>query len=133
MEKLLLLIKEIIELEQLNKKNRVRRVIHRRFYLMSVLRSHDVKLKKIGSMFNQDHSTVIHGLKRYDELKKMKDTLLAEDTKDLVDLINGNFREPEHSIIFDVRNAVTKYDWNLVRARVENGSYIELKQYQNLK
>lgn len=133
MEKLLILIKEIITLENLGKKNRTRKIVHRRFYLMSVLRSHDITLKKIGSMFNLDHATVIHGLKRYEELKGFKDELLAEDTKDLVNLINGNFSKPEHSIIFDISNAVTRHDWNLVRSRVENGSYIELRQYQNLK
>jgi len=133
MEKLLLLIREIITLENLAKKNRTRRVFHRRLYLISVLRSHDVKLKKIGSMFDLDHSTIIHCLKRYKELKGFKDELLHEDTKDLVNLINGNFAQPTHSIIFDVRNAVTRHDWNLVRSRVENGSYLELKQYQNLK
>ena len=133
MEKLLILIKEVIALESLDKKNRNRKVIHRRMYLISLLRSHDIKLKKIGSMFNLDHSTIIHSLKRYKELKGFKDELLYEDTKDLVNLINGNFAQPEHSIIFDVSNAVTRHDWNLVRSRVENGSYIELRQYQNLK
>ena len=133
MEKLLILIREIITLEQLAKKNRTRKVFHRRLYLISVLRSHDIKLKKIGSMFDLDHSTIIHCLKRYKELKGFKDELLHGDTKDLVNLINGNFSQPDHSIIFDVSNAVTRHDWNLVRSRVENGSYIELRQYQNLK
>jgi len=133
MEKLIILIKEIITLENLKKKDRTLRVFHRRIYLISVLRSHDMKLKDIGRMFSLDHSTIIHCIKRYKELKGLKDQLLHEDTKDLVNLINGNFAQPEHSIIFDVSNAVTRHDWNLVRSRVENGSYIELRQYQNLK
>lgn len=132
MEKLLILIKEVIAIEGLDKKNRNRTVVHKRMYIINLLRSHDLTLKKIGSMLNQDHSTIVHALKRYKELTKQKDQLLIEDTKSLVNLINGNCANPEYSIIFDVSNAVTRHDWNLVRSRMENGSYIELRQYQNL-
>lgn len=57
-----------IQMQKLDKKRRDRNLAEQRYYLFSILREHKLGLKEIGSMFNRDHSTVIHGLKMHDLL-----------------------------------------------------------------
>lgn len=57
-----------IQMQNLDKKRRDRNLAEQRYYLFSILREHKLGLKEIGSMFNRDHSTVIHGLKMHDLL-----------------------------------------------------------------
>jgi hypothetical protein len=46
----------------------------RRYHLMTHLRLvYDMRLAKIGTLFSLDHATIIHGLKRYKDLKNDKD------------------------------------------------------------
>jgi chromosomal replication initiation ATPase DnaA len=57
-----------IQMQKLDEKRRDRKLAEQRYYLFSILREHKLGLKEIGSMFNRDHSTVIHGLKMHDLL-----------------------------------------------------------------
>ena len=126
MESLIKEVKEVISREGLDKKNRRRHIVHARFYLMSLLRKHEVKLKSIGEMFDMHHATVIHGLAKYEDLKGFNDRLLDEDTRHLQAVFEGKYEEPIFSIVYDVNNAVTRYDWNVIRSRVENGIYTDI-------
>ncbi len=117
---------EVINLEGLNKKNRKRHIVHQRMYLMSLLRNHEIKLARIGTMFNMHHATVIHLINKFKDLESMNDRLLHEDTRHLREIFEGKYSEPVFSIVYDVNNAVTRYDWNTIRARVENGVYTDI-------
>lgn len=119
-------ITEAINREGLDKKDRRRHIVHQRMYLMNMLRSHEVKLKAIGMMFNLHHATVIHLITKYKDLKEMNDVLLDVDTLHLQEILEGKYSEPVFSIVYDVNNAVTRYDWNTIRARVERGVYTDI-------
>jgi hypothetical protein len=119
-------ITETIHREGLNKKDRRRHIVHQRMYLMNILRNHEIKLKAIGLMFNLHHATVIHLITKYKDLKEMNDALLDADTLHLQEIFEGKYSEPVFSIVYDVNNAVTRYDWNTIRARVERGVYTDI-------
>ena len=119
-------ITETIHREGLNKKDRRRHIVHQRMYLMNILRNHEIKLKAIGLMFNLHHATVIHLITKYKDLKEMDDALLEADTIHLQEIFEGKYSEPVFSIVYDVNNAVTRYDWNTIRARVERGVYTDI-------
>lgn len=119
-------ITETIHREGLNKKDRRRHIVHQRMYLMNILRNHEIKLKAIGLMFNLHHATVIHLITKYKDLKEMNDALLEADTLHLQEIFEGKYSEPVFSIVYDVNNAVTRYDWNTIRARVERGVYTDI-------
>lgn len=126
MENLVKDVAEAISREGLSKKDRRRHIVHQRMYLMNLLRNHEVKLKAIGMMFNLHHATVIHLLAKYKDLKSMNDALLNVDTLRLQEIFEGKYSEPVYSIVYDVNNAVTRYDWNTIRARVEKGVYTDI-------
>ena len=126
MENLVKDVTEAISREGLNKKDRRRHIVHQRMYLMNLLRNHEVKLKAIGMMFNLHHATVIHLIAKYKDLKSMNDALLNVDTLRLKEIFEGKYSEPVYSIVYDVNNAVTRYDWNTIRARVEKGVYTDI-------
>ena len=119
-------ITETIHIEGLNKKDRRRHIVHQRMYLMNILRNHEIKLKAIGLMFNLHHATVIHLITKYKDLKNMNDALLEADTLHLQEIFEGKYSEPVFSIVYDVNNTVTRYDWNTIRARVERGVYTDI-------
>ena len=77
-------------------------------------------------MFNLHHATVIHLITKYKDLKEMNDALLEADTLHLQEIFEGKYSEPVFSIVYDVNNAVTRYDWNTIRARVERGVYTDI-------
>jgi hypothetical protein len=67
-------IKEYIFSEGLAVKSRKREVVYRRIYLFRYLKQMEgMSLISIGKMFNRDHSTVIHGLRTFDNVKLYED------------------------------------------------------------
>ena len=57
-------IEEIIAEQNLREKSRYRYLVHRRWYLIVLLRKHGIKLKRIGEMLNLQHPAIIYGLKQ---------------------------------------------------------------------
>lgn len=67
-------IKEYIFTEGLDVKSRKRDIVYRRIYLFRYLKQMEgMSLISIGKMFNRDHSTVIHGLRTFDNVKLYED------------------------------------------------------------
>ena len=67
-------IKEYICKEGLDVKSRKRDIVYRRIYLFRYLKQMEgMSLISIGKMFNRDHSTVIHGLRTFDNVKLYED------------------------------------------------------------
>jgi hypothetical protein len=67
-------IQEYIQAEQLDGKNRRRDLVYRRIYLFKYLKQMEgLSLVEIGKLFNRDHSTVIHGLKAFENAKLYDD------------------------------------------------------------
>ena len=60
-------IKELIAEFKLDKPNRKRDIVYKRYYLMHILHCRSrLCLREIGEMFNRDHSSVIHALKEHE-------------------------------------------------------------------
>ena len=68
------MIKEYIIQEKLNVKCRKREFVYRRVYLFKYLQQMEgMTLPAIGELFDLHHSTVIHGLKTFDNVKLYSD------------------------------------------------------------
>ena len=74
------LIKKIIKNDRLDKKCRKVSTVNKRMYLFNILRKQGLTLHQIGKMFKMHHATIIHGIKRYNELADSFDLLLELDT-----------------------------------------------------
>ena len=60
-------IKELIQRDSLDTKDRYRDLIYKRSYLYAILRDEGWNLSQIGRLFNRNHATVINGLKIHDQ------------------------------------------------------------------
>lgn len=130
MENLINKIQDLISEHRLDRKDRRRPTHHKKMYLMSYLRRYDVKLKYIAKMFNTDHASVINSVNKYKELKSFNDELLANDIKDIELEIESTFKKVEFSIVYDIKNAISRHDWEQVRTRLEESMYVELNHIQ---
>jgi len=79
-------IKEIIIQEGLNKPNRQREKVYRKFYLANLLRKENLMLKEIGDILNKNHATVIHYLKSHKYWTRIKDEQYLDYTMDLMEM-----------------------------------------------
>lgn len=77
-------IQDYIEVNELNVKSNKREKVYLRSYLYAYLRyEEDMSLTTIGKMFNKHHSTIIFGLKNYDNLEGYNDRAFKTITKEL--------------------------------------------------
>ena len=61
-------IEKIIKKHDLKSPARCRKKVFMRCFMFNYLRDQGMTLKEIGSLFERDHPTVIHGLKTYDDM-----------------------------------------------------------------
>jgi hypothetical protein len=59
-------IKELIQIDNLDSKDRYRDLIYKRSYLYAILRDEGWHLSKTGRLFNRNHATIINALKVHD-------------------------------------------------------------------
>ena len=77
-------IQDYIEVNELNVKSNKREKVYLRSYLYAYLRyEEDMSLTTIGKMFNKHHSTIIFGIKNYDNLEGYNDRAFKTITKEL--------------------------------------------------
>lgn len=67
------LLNEVMKNHALKTKSRWQPLVWKRYALFNFLRSNNFTLSFIGDLVNRDHTTVINGLKGYNELKRYKD------------------------------------------------------------
>ncbi len=118
------LIKEVIEKDGLASKERFSPLINKRMYMYTIMRKHGMNFQKIGSFFNRNHATIIHGIKRYKDLTKSKDAMLKVDTEEY-EQIFGKIPVPKerYNLEKDVRKATTITDLDIIKRRLDNGMY----------
>ena len=64
---------EYIKQEDLGCKSREQFYVFRRFYLINAIyQTRQFTLAQIGSFFNRDHSTVVHSVRKHQDLKSDK-------------------------------------------------------------
>ena len=77
-------IKEIVLRDNLKVRNRSRRIVYQRFYLFYKLFKYGLTLSEIGNLFDMNHVTVLHGLKRHELWCKMKDEIYLNSIYNLM-------------------------------------------------
>jgi len=115
------LIKEIIEQDGLAKKNRKREIVHRRIYLFRKLREDGHTLKGIGSLFNMNHATILHGLKTYKNLVETNDKLFLHDIEYYKLLLS--LERPELDLRKEIKEAKNLVDLRKIQARIKNNLF----------
>jgi len=115
------LIKEIIQQDGLAQKNRKREIVHRRIYLFRKLREDGHTLKGIGSLFNMNHATILHGLKTYQDLSDVKDKLFLHDIEYYRVLLS--LEGPELVLRKGIEEAKNLKDWRKIQLRIKNKFY----------
>jgi len=118
------LIKEVIEKDGLKKRNREQHIVHRRIFLFNLLRENGYTYAYIARLFNMNHATVLHGIKRYKDLLSLNDVRLQVDTERYAQ----KFEDIEEAVIKynlekDVRKATTITDLDIIKRRLDNGMY----------
>lgn len=118
------LIKQVIQKDGLDSKERFSPLINKRMYMYTIMRKHGMNFQKIGSFFNRNHATIIHGIKRYKDLTKSKDVMLKVDTEEY-EQIFGKIPVPKerYNLEKDVRKATTIADLNIIKRRLNNNLY----------
>ncbi len=118
------LIKQVIQKDGLDSKERYSPLINKRMYMYTIMRKHGMNFQKIGSFFNRNHATIIHGIKRYKDLTKSKDVMLKVDTEEY-EQIFGEIPVPKerYNLEKDVRKATTIADLNIIKRRLNNNMY----------
>jgi len=118
------LIKEVIEKDGLKKRNREQHIVHRRIFLFNLLRENGYTYEYIARLFNMNHATVLHGIKRYKDLLSLNDVRLQVDTERYAQ----KFEDIEEAVIKynlekDVRKATTITDLDIIKRRLDNNMY----------
>ena len=118
------LIKEVIKKDGLKKRNSEQHIVHRRIFLFNLLRENGYTYAYIARLFNMNHATVLHGIKRYKDLLSLNDVRLQVDTERYAQ----KFEDIEEAVIKynldkDVRKATTITDLNIIKRRLDNGMY----------
>jgi hypothetical protein len=62
------MIKELIEEHGLNTPSRKESLVYKRFIFWNYLRKMGMTLDDIGKLFNRLHSSIIYGIRKYDDL-----------------------------------------------------------------
>ncbi len=124
MEDLIKNVKYFIEKHDLKKKCRKPRYVHRRMYFFYVLREAGATFQHIADLFDLDHATVMHGIKRYKELRQTQDKLLLLDISEYTGKIK--LKKRRYNLKKDILKATTIKDLEIIKGRTEKELYKEL-------
>ncbi len=124
MEDLIRKVKHHIRKDGLKSKCRKPYYTHRRMYLFNLLRNAGVTYSRIAELFDLNHATIIHGIKRYENLKQTRDAFLLLDIADY----DGKFQlhKHEYNLKRDILKATTIRDLEIIKGRTEKQLYKEL-------
>lgn len=123
-------VKEYIETEELNGRSREQFNVFRRHYLCYALyRTQELTLSEIGRIFKRDHSTVLHSIRKHEELKN--DRLYQKMIEDCVDLMSEplTFSRQKRNIFEDVAKATNYEKLRRVRRWLNEGRYDHQKSF----
>jgi len=118
-------IKELIQRDNLNSKDRHRDLIYKRSYLYSILREEGWHLSKIGRLFNRNHATVINALNLHDNYfgkDKIYDRMIKEYLtifgKEITDI---DYDKP--TIYQDIMDCHNTTALGIIKQRIKDGYY----------
>ena len=124
MEELMNSVLHYIEKDELKKRCRQRKYVHKRIYFFNVLRTAGYTYQSIGDLFGLNHATIVHGIKTYKVLKKAKDPLMFLDIAEY----DGKFKlnNTKYDLKTDILKATTIRDLEIIKGRTEKELYKEL-------
>jgi hypothetical protein len=115
-------VKELIQRDSLDSKDRHRDLIYKRSYLYAILRDEGWNLSQIGRLFNRNHATVINGLKIHDQFFG-KDKIYDRYVKHY-DLIFRPIIEVQKDTIYDdVMNCHNTTQLRMIKDKIMAGGY----------
>ena len=127
-------IKQYIQAEELDGKSREQFYVYRRHYLCWALyRTNQLTLSQIGRMFNRDHATVLHSIRKHEELKDNKFYRgLTATCQELMEepLI---FSRQRRNIFDDIAKATNLEKLQRIRRWLNEGRYDHQDSFQQVK
>jgi len=124
MENLINRIHEIIETENLTQRTKKPNKVHRRWFIFSYLRKNNYVLREIAELFDMNHATIIHGIKKAEFYEQVKDEMFLIDTLDLFEEFkNKMLKIKERNLIQDIMESKNLYDLTKIKRRLENNVY----------
>ena len=116
------LIKKIIQKDGLDKKCRKITTVNKRMYLFNELRNRGLTFYQIAEMFKMNHSTIIHGIKRYNQFTAALDVSLKLDTEVYRQLIE-NAPQQKYSLEKDILEAETLQELRTIKRKLYKNLY----------
>jgi hypothetical protein len=127
MENLIKRINEIIETENLTQRTKKPNKVHRRWFIFSYLRKNNYVLREIAELFDMNHATIIHGIKKAEFYEQVKDEMFLIDTLDLFEEFkNKMLKIKERNLIQDIMDSKNLYDLTKIKRRLQNNVYKNL-------
>lgn len=118
-------IKELIQRDSLDTKDRYRDLIYKRSYLYALLREDGYHLARIGKLFNRNHATVINGLNIHDNYfgkDKIYDCTIREYVKQL-GKVSIQLDVDKPSIYQDILNCHNTTALGMIKQKIRDGYY----------
>lgn len=124
MEGLIKDVEYFIHKHGLKNKSRKSRLVHRRMFFYFHLREAGATYQFIADMFQKNHATIIHGIRRYKQLRATNDLLLKLD----VAVYEGKvkLKKRTYDLKKDILQSSTIRDLEIIKGRTENNLYKEL-------
>jgi hypothetical protein len=118
-------VKELIQIDKLDSKDRYRDLIYKRSYLYAILRDEGWNFSQIGRLFNRNHATVINGLKIHDQFFG-KDKIYDRYVKHYDSIFKPSIEEvmlSKDAIFHDIMNCHNTTQLRMIKDKIMAGGY----------
>lgn len=123
-DKIIELIREFIDRDELNKPNRKRQQIYKKAYLQHKLKECGLTFKAIADMFNMTHASAIHNIKTHYILVQYHKNEYEAYIYEYLEALDGYKVEPKtRNIIDDINNCSNLYQLNRVKRWIREKKY----------
>ena len=118
----------LIERDELNKRNRQKKNIFKKCFLMNQLRKEELTYQEIGSFFNQNHASVIHNIQTHKNLMECNTEEYLDVIREYMTfLIDSKYIQQPRDIYDDVLACTSLYKLLRVKRWIEEGRYKNLQ------
>ncbi len=118
-------VKELIQRDRLDSKDRYRDMVYKRSYLYAILRDEGWHLSKTGRLFNRNHATVINALNLHDNYFG-KDKIYDRMIKEYLTIFGKEITEIDYdkpTIYQDIMNCHNTTALGIIKKRIIDGYY----------
>jgi hypothetical protein len=115
-------VKELIQIDNLDSKDRYRDMIYKRSYLYAILRDEGWHLSKTGRLFNRNHATIINALKVHDAFYG-RDKIYMRHIKYYDQIFRPIVEVPKDTIFEDVMNCHNTTQLRMIKDKIMSGGY----------